>query len=253
MICARLSVLNRFILTILLDRSDRTVKMRLFIKRYPKSAGSGSVPFVIDLSAAQARLGGYHDKLVDAHHAAIGTWATMVRDQPRYAKPLDTTTRANFIQNHVCREVEIALADDTGVAFPDRLGFFAIYFRPDILLRFKYVGTGCPSNVATTQQRLLARQQFSGELMLALAEVSALTPPTLLTCGYTLDGHALGRLEIRRDCKGQLPWAYDIYGGETVAEPLTFPGTADTAKPARVTTRRRKTAHGKDAAQAETA
>ena len=59
-------------------------------------------------------------------------------------------------------------------------------------------------------------------MMLALAGDSALTPPTLLTCGYTLDGDKIGRIVVRRDCIGHPPWHYEIYGGRTAVENIPF-------------------------------
>lgn len=119
----------------------------------------------------------------------------------------------------------------------DRLGFFAVRIGSYILLRFKYVGNdGGPHNVATRQQRLLARQTYDEEMALALNGDVSLAPPTLLTCGYTLTDRAeVDRIEIRRDCDGHLPWMYDIYGGGVVNEPIFIDGMADEAKPATVT------------------
>jgi hypothetical protein len=128
------------------------------------------------------------------------------------------------------------------VEIADCLGFFALRIGHDILLRFKFVGDGHPHNVATTQQKHLARQQYTEDMTLALNGSTALTPPTLLTCGYTLEDGDIGRIEIRRDCKGQLPWMYDIYGGDRVVRPTQFDGMKDVTKPATI----RKTTEPKE-------
>ncbi|MFZ1926261.1 MAG: hypothetical protein WAU42_08985, partial [Solirubrobacteraceae bacterium] len=78
---------------------------------------------------------------------------------------------------------------------------------------------------------------FTPEMMLALDGISA--PPTLLTCGYTLEGADIERIEVRRDCVGHQTWSYEIYGGEAVVEPLVIPGLIDTTKPAIVTSTRK--------------
>ena len=96
------------------------------------------------------------------------------------------------------------------------------------------------------RQTVPDEKQFDEPMLLALAG-SALTPPTLLTCGYTLDGTEIARIEIRRDCKHHLPWKFDIYGGTEVVEPLVISGMDDTAKPAVVTSRKRRPAADADA------
>lgn len=205
---------------------------------------------MIDLPAAKNQLDPFLPKLERAHHTAIGNWATFVRDTPEFALPLDATARANWIQRHICHQAAAETADMAGVRLNDRLGFFALQFGEPILMRFKYIGHGAPSNVATVQQRLLARQEYTPDMLLMLGDGVEMAPPTMVTCGYTLDGDKLGRLEIRCDCKGQQSWSFEFYGGATVVAPITLPGTEHPAKPARVTKPKRKTAHGEDAAQA---
>src|SRR5205085_1133431 len=97
-----------------------------------------------------------------------------------------------------------------------------------------------PHNVGTFQQKLLSRQQYDEDMVLALTGDIDLSPPTLLTCGYTLtDESKIDRIEIRRDCKGHLPWSYDIHGGTTLIEPVFLDGMADEAKPAKVSSSRK--------------
>jgi hypothetical protein len=197
---------------------------------------------MVELEDVQSRFGALHQPLIDAHIAAAANWATFLKEHPHLARPCDSTARANILHCHIRSEVAPRVADMPGVKVTDCLGFVGLKIHHDILLRFKFVGHGAPSNVATTQQKLLARQEFTEDMTLALTGDPALTPPTLLTCGYTLDGEKIGRIEIRRDCKGHLPWMYDIYGGTTVVRPTVFEGLEDTAKPAKIrkTTERKK-------------
>lgn len=189
---------------------------------------------MIDLEDAQESLAAITQPLIDAHTEAVDAWSRFVQEKPELAKPCDATTRANFIHNHVCEQIDRRVADLPGVEVTDRLGFFGVKVGANVFVRFKYIGQGAPSNVATTQQKLLARQEFTEEMTLALTGDPALDPPTLLTCGYTLDGEKVGRIAIRRDCKGHLPWTYDIFGGDTVNKPMVFDGMKDTAKPATI-------------------
>lgn len=170
-----------------------------------------------------------HAALVEATKAGVATWRNLVLDQAAIAKPLSPTTRANIVHNHMTSKLEVLVAEIDNVVFTDKIGFDALRVGKSVLLRFKYVGNGRPSNVATGQQADLARQVYTQE---SLNLLGLEDPPTLLTCGYTLDGLKLDRVEIRMDCQGLQPWSYDIFGGDFIGEPMILPGLADTARPA---------------------
>jgi hypothetical protein len=197
---------------------------------------------MVDLPAAKGALAELEPALIRAHEVATKRWADLCKQQPEMASPCNTTTRANFIHNHVEFQISREVEELPGVTVAEGLGFTALQVGTAILLRFKYVGRGCPQNVSTTQQRLLAKQTFTEDMLLALDVDSALTPPTMLTCGYTLQDGKLGRIEIRRDCKGHQPWYYDIHGGKASAQPLVFDGMTDDAKPARISKPKKKRA-----------
>jgi hypothetical protein len=192
---------------------------------------------MVELDIARERIEPLVEPLNEGHRRAVAKWAELLQEAPGLALPLDATARANFIHCHLRREVEAAVDGIEGVEVNDALDFFALRIEPNILLRFKYVGDGEPSNVPTERQKLLARQIYTEEMTLAVMGDASLAPPTLLTCGYTLDGDKLGRVEIRRDCKGHLPWSFDIYGGEALTEPIVMDGMADEARPATVTSK----------------
>lgn len=205
---------------------------------------------MIELSAAQGRIEPIRQPLTEGTKAAVAIWANMLDKRSDLARPLDATARANFLHCHIRSEVERRVTDVAGVEATNCLDFFALRLDPDILLRFKYVGLGEPSNVPTKRQRFLARQEYDEEMTLALTGDIAMVPPTLLTCGYTLDGAEVGRIEIRRDCKGHLPWSFDIYGADALVEPIVFDGMADDAKPATVKSSRRTGQKGAEENQA---
>lgn len=180
------------------------------------------------------------EPLIDAHKAAAAHWKYMVEEKPELVLPLDATARANFLQPHICHEVAKRVDGIIpGVKSTDALDFFAVWIHDDVLMRFKYVGAGRPHNVQTKQQKLLARQTYTPEMVMALTGDPSLTPPTILTVGYTLDGADIARIEVRRDCRDHLPWSFDIYGGTAVVEPIIMPGLDDTAKPATIRSTRR--------------
>jgi hypothetical protein len=192
------------------------------------------VQAMIELDEAQELLEPVKEDLISAHVAAVTTMAEFVTREAAMAIPLDERTRKNIMHCHIRSETEMRVADRPGVEPNDLLDFFALKIAPSILLRFKYVGHGGPSNVATKRQQLLAHQVYTDDDALALTGDKALRPPTLLTCGYTLDGAEIGRIEIRRDCKRHLPWSFDIFGGERLIQPLPIDGMADDVRPATV-------------------
>jgi hypothetical protein len=196
---------------------------------------------LIALDDARERIKPIESMLIDAFETATRMWARLVREQPDMALPLDSTARAKFIACHACHALEPSVASMPGVEVNDQLGFFALRLPPDVLLRLKYVGNtdGAPHNYPTRQQVLLSRQTYDENMLMALGGDDAFTAPTLLTCGYTLDELDIGRIEIRCDCAGRLSWAYDIFGGDALMEPLTFPDVPRDPKPARVASSRR--------------
>lgn len=197
---------------------------------------------LIDLGAARTELEPIEGILIASYETAAMRWRELVTEQPHLALPLGATARAMFIHDHVCPEIERGVEEVPHVQATDALGFFALSIGEGILLRPKYVGQGAPSNVGTTQQRLLAKQEYDEEMIQALGRDPAFAPPTLLTCGYTLDEGELGRIEIRCDFMGKQIWKFDIFGGEAESETLAFPGMEDEARPAVVKSTRKTAA-----------
>jgi hypothetical protein len=189
---------------------------------------------VIEIDEAQQQLEPIQGLLVEAHVAVAEKWATFLKENPDFAHPFDDTARANVIHPHIRYEVERRIESVPGFEVNDKLRFFAVMIGSDMLLRFKYVGHGMPHNFPTTRQKELASQRFTKQMTADLLGDSSLQPPTLVTCGHTFDGEKLGRLEIRRDCKGHLPWSFDIFGGEAVNAPVVIPTLEDEIRPARV-------------------
>jgi hypothetical protein len=199
------------------------------------------VDLVIELAEVQARTEPIHHLVVDAFKASVDKWGEFVTDHPHLSHPFDATARANFIHPHLVYEVKQRFESVAGIEPTDAPQFFALrWLDGSILMRLKYVGAGGPHNVTTDQQRDLSYQRYTPELMLALTGDPLFPPPTLLSCGYTLDGIELGKIEIRCDCKQHLPWSFDIYGGTAVVEPLVLRGLTDKTKPALVTSKKIK-------------
>jgi hypothetical protein len=205
---------------------------------------------LIQAPAAKEKVDRIEPMLVGSHKSTIDLWFEMVAEAPQYAKAMSATTRAGWIHDHLRPEVEAQIAEVPGVVAHEALGFFALTIDDEILMRLKYIGQGAPSNVATDQQKLLALQQYDEEMLAALGSDPALTPPTFLTCGYTLGDGELGRLEIRCEFKRKALWSFDLYGGEAVSAPLEFPGMPQEALPALVKSNRQAAAEkGQDLAE----
>lgn len=204
---------------------------------------------VIDLTAAREQIEPYEQLLIDGANAGVKKWEEMLMERPDFARPLGTTARANYIHPHVCNEITQRITGVEGIEATDALDFFAVKIGPEILMRVKYLRQGRPNNIKTKQQKLLAKQQYTPEMVMALTGDPALTPPTLLTLGYTLDGAQIGRIEVRCDCRRKLPWNYDIYGGTAVVEPIILDGMADETRPAIVISARKKEAESENAAE----
>jgi hypothetical protein len=194
---------------------------------------------VIDFDSAQEQLGPLHEPLVEGFKAGVGRWAELIEVAPHLAARMDPGARAHFIHPQICAEVEICLTDFPEVELTNALDTPAFKIGRDILLRIKYVGHGIPHNYPTLRQQYLGRQMYEQEVALRITGDPALKPPTLLTAGYTLEGKDLDRVEIRRDCEGHLPWAYDIFGGDTAFEPIVLAGLEDVARPAVVVSKRK--------------
>lgn len=205
---------------------------------------------LIQAPAAKERINRIESILVDSHKTVVDRWFQMVTEAPQYAKALTPTTRAGWIHDHLCPEVEARIEDIDGVRPNDALGFFALTIGDEILMRLKYVGQGAPSNVATDQQKFLARQEYDEAMLAALGTGPGMTPPTFLTCGYTLGDGELGRLEIRCDYKRKTLWSFDLFGGEAVSAPIEFPSMPQEPLPARIKSNRTKAAEeGHDLAE----
>jgi hypothetical protein len=228
-------------MTIMPDRLEKS-QDEIAHKTYPKIRIRGILVAMVELEIVRERFEPYTEPLVDAHLATVEKWKRLMVEMPEWALPLDATARAVSLHRHLSYEVEQRLDQLPRARVNDALDFFALLIDDDILLRFKYVGHGEPHNFPTRQQRLLARQTFTEPMTERLLGDASLTPPTLLTCGYTLDGDQLGRIEVRRDCKGHPPWVFDLYGGEATVEPLVLEGLADETKPATIRSKRTKPA-----------
>jgi hypothetical protein len=172
--------------------------------------------------------------LTEAHLEAAKRFREMA---PATVAALNARERANFLHAQI-RALVSADVEDIEGAEVTAWDVDTVAVGSNLLVRFKFLGNGDPANVSTKQQELLARQQYKQETMELLALSGITEPPTIVTCGYTLNGMEIGRILIQRDCKGHDRWFYDIYGGSTVHEPLHLPGIEE-AKPAVVRSRKK--------------
>lgn len=182
------------------------------------------------------RLDRFQSIFSDAHLGAVARLKKVASDSPAVVAALNSTERANLLHGQIRDLVSVGIEETSGATVTE-WDIFTLAIGSDLLVRFKYLGSGVPANVATEQQRLLARQRYTEETMAVLTLSGIEKPPTIVTCGYTLDGLDLSKVTIRRDCKWHEPWMYNIYGDEVAVEPLTLPGVEE-AKPAVVRSKR---------------
>lgn len=169
---------------------------------------------LLTMDEARDRLDPLTDKLlVGVHRTAMGTWTSFVRDQPALAAMLNATTRAGIIHDVIVNAARKVLHQVEGVREIEGAGFFVMAIKEDLLIRFKFVPRGLPSNVPTERQELLARQQFDEALMKVLTLEGMPSPPTLVTCGYTIgDDGDLGKVSLQCDYGKVIQWRYFVYG-----------------------------------------
>jgi hypothetical protein len=197
---------------------------------------------MLELTDVQARLGSLTDVFVDAHLVAANRMKKFGEAVPEAIAALNSTERANVMHGQVRQLVlvDVESRSDVRQVHWNSL-LFLIGIGDDVLVRFKYLGHGRPANVHTEQQHLLERQQYDEQMWSALDESGFKDAPTLVTCGYTLDGMDIGKVSIRRDCIGREPWSFEIYGGTAVVEPMMLKGLSiDETRPARVTSKSKK-------------
>lgn len=132
---------------------------------------------MIDLPSAKSQLSGLHSDLIEAHLVAAKNWRSLLTECPDLAAPLDSTTRANFINDHVCAEVAQRMDGRAGTSLNDALGFPLLLVGEWIVLRFKFVGHGAPRNYPTEQQEVLAKQSYTSEMLSALGKGALSSSP----------------------------------------------------------------------------
>lgn len=177
--------------------------------------------------------------LISPFRVAVSEWNEIEKSQPKFAATCSSTTRAGIIHDLAVREARSALTGSSGGLTREitSLPFFAIGFGDDLVVRYKYIGSGKPQNVSTKIQQQLAKHQFEEDLMTALTLEGVSGPPTLVTCGYTLgfDG-ALQAVNIQCDHNGQTIWSKVIWddNAEWMGSLELFPITPDLAPEATI-------------------
>jgi len=217
--------------------------MKRVIKYTSFSVSAGTVaPVILTLAEGRDVLDPHREAVLMAPAIkAVETWQSFVAKAPALASPLDETARAAVIHCWWRTEVRRALVDAKGIREVAALGFFAVAVAQNPLVRFKFLGNGTPSNVATEQQRDLAFHRYDDGALTALGLEGIPAPPTILTVGYSLNAAAeLRSIEVRCDYGKRLLWRWPIWGEEAVyggvVEPMTLPGVSGPV-PARVRSR----------------
>lgn len=206
---------------------------------------------LMTLSEAQAILTPHlGDVFIEPWLGASENWRRFLMATPNLAKDLDAKTRRNMVHCWAQAIARERLPQLSGIREISALDFFAVAAGDNPVVRFKFVGSGGPSNVSTEAQKLLRLQQYDDEMMDALTGEGVPNPPTILTCGYKLDltETEVRGIEIRCDYRRELVWSWPIWGdaasgigdGGGSVEPMPFPDMPGPV-PARIhSTRRRR-------------
>lgn len=167
---------------------------------------------LLTLPQARERLDPLAEKLiVKPCTDAVTEYGEFVAAKPRSASAISATTRAGMIHDFTTRNVRGAVTKAAREL--DAYGFFAVLVKDDLAVRFKFLGSGQPSNVATGKQVRLSVHQYDDDLVQALAIEGVYEPPTLVTCGYALGGDGeVQSLVVQLDYGKQTVWRYYLYG-----------------------------------------
>jgi hypothetical protein len=129
-------------------------------------------------------LGPHYDRLLICIKEAWKSWEKLGELAPDCKKPLDSTSRANFIWNHIKDNVKKRFKKVSGVVIREKGRLFALEVNGVALLRFKKVDAKHrASNIPTRQQLDLQMHFRKTQTVLAGFPDES----TWLTCGYALD------------------------------------------------------------------
>ena len=154
--------------------------------------------------------------LITPRRNAVREWNGFETTDPGRASAISTTTRAGMIHDFTVIEVRRALLTDSVKSIAREVNsfdFFAIAVGSGLIVRYKYVAGGLPQNVSTEAQRRLAMQQYDDQTMGELTFEGIQEPPTLVTCGYTLDvDGGLGTISVQCDFAKTVLWKHVVWG-----------------------------------------
>jgi len=191
------------------------------------------------MEEVQTRLEPFNECFISSHERSVASYRKALEVEPEMAAAFSSTRRAIDIHERTCFHIRKSAISMEGI-YVTGLPTFFVAVGNDLLVRFKTLQSGSPQNHDSEAQRHYSRQQFKPEDMENLAMFGIFSPPTIVTCGYTLHLNELllDRVLIQRDCKGHQPWWYTISGGAEVSEPLLIAGTEEIT-PARIGPMRR--------------
>jgi hypothetical protein len=144
---------------------------------------------------------------------------------------LDARARAAIVY---CEIINLAktLFAESDVKVVRKRAMYVLYIGDDIVLRFKKLRNGAPSNVPTGQQRLFHKQE----------PIPGILPGTFVSAGYELDRieRAIARTLVVARLDGKEVWSLDLNisgGDQGVVEVMPIAPTSPT-KTRRVRLRR---------------
>ena len=151
------------------------------------------------------------EKILKPHYEKLkqsldGGWESW----QEYYKPrhhvLDARARAAIVYCEVIDRAKTLFADVAVAKFIKKRGMHLLYIGNEIVLRFKKLRKGAPSNVRTRQQTLFQMQRT----------IPGVLPGTYASAGYQLDQieQAIDKTMVVCQLDGESVWAIDLSIGE---------------------------------------
>jgi hypothetical protein len=194
--------------------------MRIKHHRFNTSARA-----IISEEDAKEILRPHFDRLLLCLKEAWASWDELGTKFPAGKKPLDSTTRANYMWNHIKANATKRFKGVLGVTVLDKGRIFALDIKGVALIRFKKLTKKYHShNVPTMRQLQLAMQvQSTNELLPGIPDAA-----TWLTCGYVLDDHQTQINEYVVTCvvDSDIKYVVPLEAGNVVTEEIATPQRA---------------------------
>jgi hypothetical protein len=128
---------------------------------------------------------------------------------------LDSRARAAIVYCEIVDLAKALFADCSDVKIVRKGAMYLFYIADDIVLRFKKLRNGKPSNIRTKQQRIFQRQ----------SSIPGFLPGTIVSAGYELDQleQTIEKTLVVAQLNGKSVWSLDLNVGEDEGKITVMP------------------------------